>query len=69
MDTLVPHQKKKKNDLCPDCIQALTDFIEAPQRIINDSKKSLTPDIGIAGMITTTLVTGTIGQVDTAAKA
>lgn len=43
----------KKNDLCPDCMQALTDFMEAPQREINDSKESLTPE----------LVTGTIGQV------
>lgn len=35
----------KRNDLCPDCMQALTDFIEAPQREINDSKESLTPEM------------------------
>lgn len=43
----------KRNNLCSDCMQALTDFMEASQREINDSKESLTPE----------LVTGTIGQV------
>ena len=43
----------RRNDLCPDCMQALTDFMEAPQRATDNSKEHLTPE----------LVTGTIGQV------
>ena len=42
-----------RNDLCPDCMQALTDFMEEPQRATDNSKEHLTPE----------LVTGTIGQV------
>ena len=42
----------RRNDLCPDCMQALTDFMEAPQRATDNSKEHLTPE----------LVTGIIGQ-------
>lgn len=43
----------KRNDLCPDYMQALTDFLEAPQKEVDNSKDIITPK----------LVTGTIGQV------
>lgn len=42
----------RRYDLCPDCMQALTDFMEAPQRATDNSKEHLTPE----------LVTGIIGQ-------
>ena len=32
----------KRYDLCPDCIQALTDFMEAPQRATDNSDKCAT---------------------------
>lgn len=35
----------KRNDLCPDCMQALTDFIEAPQREVDNSKDIITPKL------------------------
>lgn len=41
----------RRNDLCPDCMQALTDFMEAPQKATDNSKEHLTPE----------LVTGIIG--------
>ena len=28
-----------KKDLCPDCMRALTDFLEAPQREVDDSNR------------------------------
>lgn len=35
----------KKNDLCPDCMQALTDFMEAPQKEVGNSKGVITPKL------------------------
>lgn len=33
-----------RKDLCPDCMQELTDFLEAPQREVDNSKGILTPE-------------------------
>lgn len=35
----------KKNDLCPDCMHALTDFMEAPQKEVDNSKGIITPKL------------------------